>query len=137
VSPTNGERLVHALEHLNRTGEIFEPAFDPDFEYHTATDLPEPTVYRGIDAYRAMVQDWRDAFDALRAEVERVVEQGDLVVIGVSLTGRIHGSRDRLAMPESYLVTFRDGKVIELREYRTTEAALAAARAADWRATSL
>jgi ketosteroid isomerase-like protein len=131
VSEENADQFVHALEHFNRTGEVFEPAFDPACEYHTATDLPDSTVFRGIGAYRRFVREWRDSFDDLHVDIDRVVEQGDYVVVAVTLTGRIHGTDEEVAMPESYLARFRDGKAVELREYRTTEAALAEVGAAD------
>jgi ketosteroid isomerase-like protein len=126
MAQSNADVIVHALEHWNRTGQILESAWSPNLEYHTAPDLPDTTVYRGFNEYRRMVEEWRASFDDLHLEIERVVERGDYVVIGASLCGRVRGTQEQVRMPESYLITVRNGQAIELHEYRTTEAALAA-----------
>jgi ketosteroid isomerase-like protein len=126
MSQTNADVAVHALEHWNRTGQIFEPAWSSEIEYHTAVDLPDSAVYRGFSAFRHFIEEWQGSFDDLHLEIERVVERGEYVVLGATLIGRVRGTGEQVAMPECYLIKFRDGQAIELHEYRTTDAAIAA-----------
>ena len=125
MSRENVELIQRVYEEFGK-GESVEWALDPKVEWHTAADLPDSDVHRGIDAVAALVRDWLGSFDDLRADVEQLIDQGDYVVVALVLRGRIHGTDEEVALPETHVWKLRDGKAVEVREYRTKEAALEA-----------
>ena len=125
MSRENVELIQRVYEEFGK-GESVEWALDPKVEWHTAADLPDSDVHRGTDAVAALVRDWLGSFDDLRADVEQLIDQGDYVVVALVLRGRIHGTDEEVALPETHVWKLRDGKAVEVREYRTKEAALEA-----------
>lgn len=120
------ELVEDAYAHYAQTGDISEENLVPEFEWHTASDLPDSDVYRGVEAVRAFIQGWPSAFEEFWAEIDQIIDRGDLVVASLILHGRIRGSGEEVELPETHVWRFRDGKAVEVREYRTVEAALEA-----------
>jgi ketosteroid isomerase-like protein len=88
--------------------------------------LGEDGVYRGYDGMHHYVNDLREAFELVRADVDDGIAVGDVTV----LVGRIHfkgrGSGLETEMPAGWVLTFRDEKVLGFRAFREPEAALRA-----------
>ena len=126
MSAENVDLIRRGYAHHAETGDIFAPAFHEDVEWHVAADQPDSDVYRGIDAVREFIQSWPTAFEGFRADIQEVLDEGDYVVVSMILRGRLPGSPEEVAMPEVHVFKLQDDKVVEVREYRTKEAALAA-----------
>jgi ketosteroid isomerase-like protein len=126
VSAENVDLILRGYAHYAETGDIFEPALHEQVEWHTAADLPDSDTYRGIEAVRAFIKGWPTAFEDFGAEIQEVLDEGDYVVVGMILRGRLRDSGEEVAMPEIHVWKLHDGKAIEVREYRTKEAALEA-----------
>ena len=129
MSAEHVDLVQRAYAHYAQTGDIFEQGLHPDVEWHSRADLPDSDVYRGIDAVRAFIQGWPGAFDDFGAKVEEVIDKGEYVVVSMILHGRLKDSGQEVTMPETHVWKLRDGKVIEVREYGTTEVALEAVSA--------
>ena len=112
--------------------------FDPDVEWHTAADEPDSIgPYRGLSGVRELYATWGDiwaegferaALEAFDAAIEnREIVDADPHVI-VPLQPRLKGRASGVAVevPETYVLTFRGGRIIEVREYRTKREALEA-----------
>lgn len=56
----------------------------------------------------------------------RDIEWHTYVVVPMVLRGRIRGSGEEVAMPETHVVKIRDGMIVEVREYPTLAEALEA-----------
>ena len=68
---------------------------------------------------------WRDML-ALRAEVFEYIDAGEYVIMPLRMRGRPPGSDADVVLDEVYVSRFLDGKIVELREYRTKAEALKA-----------
>jgi ketosteroid isomerase-like protein len=124
MSRENVELIQRVYEEFGRTREAVEWALDADVEWHTAADLPDSDVHRGPEAVAALVRSWVESFDDFGADVEAFIDRGEYVVVPLVLRGRMRGSAEEVALPETHVWRVRDGKVVEVREYRTREAAL-------------
>ena len=85
------------------------------------------TVYRGHQGVRDGVRDGEDAFSEVRAELSEVRDLGDRAFAIGHLRGR---GKESGAITESaiaWIVEFRSGKVIRVREFLDPEKALEAA----------
>ena len=85
------------------------------------------TVYRGHQGIREGVRDGEEAFSEIRAEQSEVRDLGERVVAIGHLRAR---GKESGALTESalaWIVEFKSGKVIRVREYLDPEEALAAA----------
>jgi uncharacterized protein len=99
----------------------------PDIEWWPAADEPITDPYRGHDGYRSLVAGIREAVPDLQVEVEELFVAGDRVVVCLRFSGRGRDSGVPVEIRETHVARLRDGKVIELREYREKDAALQAA----------
>jgi ketosteroid isomerase-like protein len=130
VSAENVDLIMRGYAHYAETGDIFAPAFHENIEWHTASDLPDSDTYRGIEAVGAFIKGWPTAFEDFGADIQEVVDEGDYVVVSMTLRGRLRDSGEEVAMPEIHVFKLHEGRAIEVREYRTKEAALEAIAAA-------
>jgi ketosteroid isomerase-like protein len=103
---------------------------DPEIEWHPL--LPtllwgEATVYRGHEGVRQVVRDLDEAFTELEAEQSEFRDLGDQVIaIGrFRARGRESGAKTETAIV--WLVEFKNGKAMRVREYLDPNEALKAA----------
>ena len=126
MSAENVDLIVRGYAYYAETGDIFAAALHENFEWHTATDLPDSDTYRGLEAVREFNRSWAASFEDFRADIQEVLDAGDYVVASLILRGRVRDSGEEVAMPEFHVWKLRDGRAVEVREYRTKEAALEA-----------
>jgi ketosteroid isomerase-like protein len=100
---------------------------DPDMEWYVLPDAPDPGPHRGPNVILERMAVWRDML-ALRGEVLEYVDTGEYVIMPMRMRGRPPGSDADVVLDEVYVSKFRDGKIVELREYRTKAEALEAVR---------
>ncbi len=127
MSLQNVEIIRGAFEQWAETGRLAFEYLDQEVEWHTRADLPDSGVYRGHGGVAALSKEWGASFDDPRFEVEDYLDRGDRVVVPLVLSGRIRGSEQEVAMPETWVHTLREGMVVEVRECRTLDEALEAA----------
>ena len=128
---TENVDLVRGIyEEFNRGSATLLSLFHDEVEWHTAADLPDSDTHRGPGGVRALIEDWATSFKDFRADVHEVIDRGEYVVVSLDLRGRAIESGDDLSLPETHVWKIRDGLVIEVREYRTLDAALEAVAAA-------
>ena len=96
---------------------------DPEIEWFVLPDAPDPGPHRGRHAIVERAALWRDML-ALRGEVLEYIDAGEYVIMPVRMRGWPPGSDAEVVVDEVYVSKFRDGKVVELREYRTKAEAL-------------
>ena len=127
MSQENLERVRAAYEFANRTHTPDLNAFAPDCAWHTREDLPDAGARRGHDGLVVLASEWFGAFDDFRLDIEKLIDAGDSVVVVTRLRGRVKSSRGEVDLPETQLCKMRDGKIVEVRAYRTKAEALSAA----------
>jgi ketosteroid isomerase-like protein len=107
----------------------FLVAHDPEIEWRTAADEPNPRTYRGCDGLRSFAADiseaWADRFGDVMV-FEEFIDLGDWVV--VPWTARLRGRSSGIPVDvrETYAVRVEDGRIVRVDEYRTKEQAIEA-----------
>ena len=127
MSQENVEVLKAAFEAYSRGNlDAWAATADPDIEWHVLPEATDPGPHRGREVILERGKLWRLMF-GIRVEVFEYIDAGDYVIAPVRLRGQVPGSDDELALDEVYVSKFRNGKIVELREYRTKAEALEAA----------
>jgi ketosteroid isomerase-like protein len=73
------------------------------------------------------VTSWLEVLEDFRADLDEVIDAGDQTISVAVVRGRGSASGVEVAEPYVFLRTWRDGKTVEVREYRTKQEALNAA----------
>jgi ketosteroid isomerase-like protein len=126
MSQENVELIRAGYEEFNKTGQPPLQIYDPAIEWHTRADLPDSGVHRGHEGVAALAHEWVGSFEDLRFDIEDIIDRGEYVVVPMVLRGRVRGSDEEVAMPETHIAKIRDGVLVEVREYRTLAEALKA-----------
>ena len=114
MSEENVEVVRQLSEHWERgdwvTGrELFDHRCELVF---SVSGFPDPGLYRyGRDSLRAW-SGFVDAFDEFDAEVEEIVEAGELVVAFVRIRCRGRASGADIDARAGNIFTFREGKIV-------------------------
>jgi ketosteroid isomerase-like protein len=82
-------------------------------------DAPDPGPHRGHQVILARAALWQDTLADFRAEVQEYIDAGEYVIAPTRMRGRPPGSDAEVVLDEVYVSKIRDGKIVELREYRT------------------
>ncbi len=129
MSRENVELIRREYEDFNRTGEVTEDRYHPEFEFHEFEGAPIP-VRRGFAEWRDWAGDVAEAFGDFVLEPQELLDFGDRVVAVVVMRGRGRTSGvslQQLFPPFAVVWTVRDGKVIRGAAFRSKTAALEAA----------
>ena len=137
MSPDNVEIARRSTQAFNR-GDIdaWLACFHVEIEWHGVPDEPDPGPHRGHDGILRMVARWTETFPDLRAEAEEFIDAGEFVVVPMCLRGHMPGSDAEVEVDDVMVHRYRDGKIAEVREYRSLEAALEAVAVRSGRPTS-
>jgi ketosteroid isomerase-like protein len=103
---------------------------DPEIEWHPLLQVllgGEATVYRGHEGARALFRDLDEAFTESEAETSEVRDLGEQVIAIGHLRGRGRESGAKTETAIVWLVEFKNGKAIRVREYLDPKEALEAA----------
>jgi uncharacterized protein len=132
VSAHNLELVRRSFEAFARGDlETFFAAHDPDIEWTTGADEPDPQTYRGAEGMRRFMADsaeaWTNRFDG-------AVRFGDFIDIGdwvvAPWTARLEGRGSGVVVEvyETYAVQVEGERIVRVIEYRTTDEAVEACR---------
>jgi ketosteroid isomerase-like protein len=105
--------------------------YHDDIEWHPAEDEPETATLHGKEAVVGLLLQWATAFDDFRPEPLEFIDGGGCVVVPMRITGRMRGSGAEVAIEETIVFWIRDGKIAEVREFRTKPEGLEAAGMTD------
>jgi ketosteroid isomerase-like protein len=128
MSAENVEVVRALFDAWNRGGEddAVLDFYDPDAVYYSREDEPDTGVYRGRAAIRELMRMWRDMFSDFSFDVDEYIDAGDTLVMPGSVRIRAHGSSADIREPYNWVAKMRDGRVLEVHEYRTKGEALEA-----------
>ena len=101
--------------------------FDENLEWHPAEDEPETATLHGKEGFQSLALRWMTTFDDFKFEAVEFIDGGECVVVPLRISGLMRGTRAEVGFEESWVFWVREGKVIEVREYRTKHEALGAA----------
>ena len=130
MSQENVEIVRRVADAYNRrdVGAMLDE-LHPEIEWYPWLQVQlggEATVYRGHQGVREGVQDGEEAFSEIQAEPSEVRDLGERVVAIGRHRGRGKESGAITESPLAWIVEFKSGKVIRVREYLDPEKALEA-----------
>jgi ketosteroid isomerase-like protein len=125
MSQENVEIVRQGIDHFNATGEPLWEVLDPNVEWWDREDDMDATVHRGHDGFSKRLAEL-DELAELHMEAKEFIDAGDYVVVPVRLHGRGRASDALFEEHEVHVYKLRDGKEVELREYRDRAEALKA-----------
>jgi ketosteroid isomerase-like protein len=120
VSRENVEIAKRAMDALNRSDLMvgrsdpfptLREFCDPDVEWDFSRRRVDPDVYHGYDGWVRIAEQFGDAWQELRIEIEEIIDAGDKVVLLTNMIGLSY-SGIKLAQKASQVWTFRDGKIV-------------------------
>ncbi len=127
MSQENMEILRNGWEAFNSGDyEACLTFIDPTIEWWPASDELIIEPYRGHDGYARLFAETREGVPDIQAEIEELLVVGDRVVACLRFWGRGRGSGALVEGRETHVARLREGKIIEVREYRTRAEALEA-----------
>jgi ketosteroid isomerase-like protein len=99
----------------------------PNWEWHTAQLFPgTDAVYRGKEGYTKFWNTFREPWESIRIELERVEDLGDRVLVLFTFHGKGKGSGVDVTTEYANIITFRDGLAIYQVGYGDWKSALEA-----------
>ena len=127
-----GAEIVRESLELYRRGGVDALAaathlYDDDIEFHELSHLPEPGVYRGMDAIAAYFHSFIDLFDYYSFEAEGIEGAGSKFVVFTHQRAKGKASGVEVENRNAWVVTLRDGRVWRFEVFEDVDEALAAA----------
>src|SRR5262245_10522464 len=132
-------RLYEAVNAMGRTPDRFvdpeelDPELwarlDPDFELHERPDMPDGKVYRGREQSKGFWRKTQEVFAEIRWEPIEFHDLGHAVVVETRVVVVGRESDVPIEADETDVFWFRDGRILRLQGFATTEEAMDAARA--------
>jgi len=117
-------RMTEAF--LSGNGDGALALMHPDVVFE-ATARPDGRVWQGRNAVRRAVAEWIGSWDAYSLEIRDYVDApGDRVVVLWTERGRGKGSGIPLEHHGGNVVTIRDGEIVRIAIYTSTDKALEA-----------
>jgi len=107
----------------------YENVWADDIDYRAIEGAPDDVgPIQGRDAMRSYVQDWIDTVADFTVETDEAIDAGGGTFVAVlRISGKIRGGDTLVQQQLAVVWTFKDGKIVRGREYRTREEALSAA----------
>jgi ketosteroid isomerase-like protein len=112
---------------LDALPEFVAQACDPEIEWVEDPRRADRRVYHGHDGVRESWERWLENFDEYGAEVERIVDCGDKVLVVMREEGRGSLSGATISQRNHAVVTFRADKILRYEEFYEEDDALEAA----------
>ena len=135
----------HDVERIRRMYETFTARFeamvagdvDAFYAEHYSEDarmespdaFPAPADFRGVEGYRALVQESYGPYEDVEWVLEQIDAVGDSVVVKALIRGRAKGDPVVIEVRVAFAYEMRDGKICRSRLFLSHERALEAARA--------
>jgi uncharacterized protein len=100
---------------------------DPEVVWEAIEDAPDAGTYRKHTGVKRYMDDWLQDFEMSPFEFGRSIEAGEQLLIEQRGTTKGRGSGLTTVINYAAVYTFRDGKVLTVKEYNTFSEALEAA----------
>jgi ketosteroid isomerase-like protein len=131
MSQENVEAFRGAIEAYNRRDiDAFLKIFDPMVETRPLTLAmfgQEASMYRGHEGIRQFIRDVDEVLPEMQVEPLEIRDLGERIVARGRLHARGRASGAEIESPVSWLVDFKNGRVIRMRDYLDFTEALEAA----------
>jgi ketosteroid isomerase-like protein len=128
MSQGNADMLMLLLGQVFEARRVDPELLAADVEWVNPPEAVEPGTRHGPDSFNRAITNVFAAWDDVRFETERVIENGDDVIVLGVLHGHIHGPGMQVDSPHGQIWSFREGLVTRMRWVNTHAEALEAAR---------
>src|SRR5436190_731223 len=112
---------------LDALPELIAQTCDPEIEWVEDPQRADGRVYRGHEGVRQSWERWLENFEDYDAELERMVDCGDKVLVVATEQGRGALSGATVSQRMYSVFSFRDGKIARYEEFLDERAARDAA----------
>ena len=119
MSQDNVNSLRWILQQLFGERRVRPELLAEDAEWVNPHDAVEQGTRRGADAFNAAIASVFAAWDDVRFDTERVIDNGDDVVALGLLHGRVHAVGMDVNSPHGQIWTFRGGRVVRMRWFNS------------------
>jgi len=119
MSQDNVNSLRWILQQLFGVRRVRLELLAEDAEWVNPHDAVEHGTRRGADAFNAAIASVFAAWDDVRFDTERVIDNGDDVVALGLLHGRVHAVGMEIDSPHGQIWTFRGGRVVRMRWFNS------------------
>jgi ketosteroid isomerase-like protein len=128
MSRENVEAVRGAFDAWNRGDlERLQEYLSPEWEWHPARLFPgTDAVYRGKEGMTRFWNSFREPWESIRIEVERIEDLGDQVLALMMFYGKGKGSGVEVTTEYANVCTFRDGLITYQVGYGDWKSALEA-----------
>ena len=127
MSQENVDRVTLVLGQLFESRRVDPELLADEVEWVNPPEAVEPGTRHGADSFNRAIANVFAAWDDVRFETERVIDNGDDVIVLGVLHGHIHGPGMEVDSPHGQIWSFRDGRVTRMRWVNTHREALEAA----------
>ena len=116
-----------AAEAFNRRDfDAWMAHFDREIVWCAMADEPEPGPFQGHQAVLDMAARWLELLPDIRIDIKDHIDAGEYVITTARMCGHAADSDADVVIDEVFVDKYRDGKIVEVREYRTRQEALEA-----------
>jgi ketosteroid isomerase-like protein len=116
-----------AVEAFNRRDLVAWLAdVDPEIVWHGLASEPDPGPFRGHQEVLMLAARWTDLLPDLRLDVKEYIDSDEYVIVPGRFSGHTADSDAEVVIDEVMVHTYRDGKMVEVREFQTRVEALEA-----------
>lgn len=123
MSRANVEIVKRMYGDLNQWNlDAMLAVLDPDMEWWTRRDNPDTTLLRGREGFSAHWAEITGVLEEFRQQPTEVTDAGEYVVVCVHQVTRTRGVL--IEQDEVHVWRFREGCVVELREFHEKDEAL-------------
>jgi ketosteroid isomerase-like protein len=129
VSAGNRQRLERILGEVFAGRSLGADLLAEDAEWVNPPDAVEGGTRRGFDAFNDAIANVFAAWDDVHFDIERVAENGDVLVALGTLRGHVRGPGIAVEAAHGEVWTFRAGRAIRMQWFNTHTEALQAAGA--------
>ena len=125
----NAEALELILQQLFEGRRVDPALLAEDIQWVNPRKAVEPGTRHGADEFNRAVANVFAAWDDVHFDTDRLIENGDDVLILGRLRGHIHGPGMAVESPHAQLWSFSDGRATRMEWFNTHREAMEAAGA--------
>jgi|SRR5271165_3194035 len=130
MSQENVEIVMRAVNAVNQSNLLVGGSnplsvlheFDPHLEWDLSRRGVDPEIYHGYEGWLRFTEEFRDAWQEYRFDVEEVIDAGESVVLFGHNTG-LAKSGIKLSVRVGQVWTLRDGKIVRWQFFGEDRAA--------------
>ena len=115
MSHENVEIVQRAIAAYSGSGEAPHDLFDRATEIWESPELPGDLAGMGYENLARAGEVLLDSFDNWSIDPEQFIDLGERVLVSATFRAKGRGSGVSVDAPTTYLVTVRDGRVVEWR----------------------